>query len=525
MGSLMISLTRGINFNSRKGALSGGAETFVIMALHHVLYLSVILHLGLAATIRNCGRFGVANSYGSHMVLQRRVESRGAVVWGYAVEVGDTVTLEINGEEATTQAFQGTSGRPEWRMTLRYEEGGPYQINIRSEGCSVTLDDVLFGDVWFCSGQSNMVHILRNIDDPEPELADIENHPNVRAFRSAQRWSDDPQHDLLSVSLPWGRPTRNTIQGFSAVCWLFGVRMSQLYNRPIGLVKSVWGGTRIEAWSSPDALQICYPDGVPPRNNQNGESALWNALVNPLLSMSITGALWYQGEANSRQLEYECALREMVADWRMRWSLGTEGNTDPQFGFGVVQLAPNQDRNNAVGFPEVRWAQSGFEGNTPTERLPNVFMSVAIDLPDFNSPHGSIHPRYKRQIAERLVLGARAITYGEDITFQGPMPLSYVREGNVLSMDYGQELEIRDTAKNFYFEACCSSDPSTDCLRGGGGYSFISAPIVASTDTAVSVEAACPQGQEWVGVRYLWRESPCALEMCPIYGENLPAPP
>nr|KAG5691595.1 hypothetical protein BaRGS_023723 [Batillaria attramentaria] len=161
----------------------------------------------------------------------------------------------------------------------------------------------------------------------------------------------------------------------SAVCWLFGQYLYDHLHYPIGLVESSYGGTNIEAWSPPEALHDC---SATTKRGPQEDSVLWNAMINPLRSMTMYGAIWYQGESNSGHY--------------------------------------------------AKMAQTANYGYSPNPALPNTFMAVAMDLPDFDSPYGVVHPRYKQDVAERLVLGALNVAYGQnDVTFQGPFPTRFTR--------------------------------------------------------------------------------------------------
>jgi sialate O-acetylesterase len=485
---------------------------------------SVFLLLGLFGhAVGQCGDFQFASYYGDHMVLQRAPSE--AVVWGYATEAGDEVVVEMDDQVISTNAFEGPFGNVIWQLHLEpMEEGGPHTITATSRDCSITLDDVLFGDVWICSGQSNMAHRLENIDDPDQDIEDVVNYPNVRTLFTGLVYSEEPLEDLTSINQPWGLPAPDRTRAFSALCWLFGRNLNIKTGRPIGLIQSAWGGTRVEAWSSPDALDVCFPEGPSPGTGQNGASVLWNAMIHPFLPMPIYGAIWYQGESNQgNAASYGCALSEMVNDWRSKWFERSNGQVDESFPFGQVQLAPNNDNNAETGFPDVRWHQTYEYGYTPNPLMSNIFTAVAMDLPDFDSPHGSIHPRYKRQIADRLYLGALQVGYGDSSEgrFQGPYPASVTRNGDELEVLYDEgTLDVRTDAN---FEICCAVDGNTFCGTG----QWTATTIVRSTDNAVTLDVTCSAGDEVTGVRYAWRESPCPLELCAVYSteNSLPAPP
>jgi sialate O-acetylesterase len=248
-------------------------------------------------------------------------------------------------------------------------------------------------------------------------------------------------------------------------------------------------------------------------------------MIHPFLPMPIYGAIWYQGEANQGNANsYGCALSEMVEDWRRNWFESTNGQVDANFPFGQVQLAPNGDNDAETGFPDVRWHQTFEYGYTPNPMMDNIFTAVALDLPDFDSPHGAIHPRYKRQIADRLYLGALQVAYDDESEgrFQGPYPESIRRSGDSIIVTYDEgPLNVRTDAN---FEICCAADDSTVCETG----EWTGTSIVSYTLDTVTLDVTCSAEEEEVtGVRYAWRESPCPLELCAVYSveNSLPAPP
>ncbi|KAK3611041.1 hypothetical protein CHS0354_017467 [Potamilus streckersoni] len=247
-------------------------------------------------------------------------------------------------------------------------------------------------------------NIVLNADQ---EMVDSYNYPDIRVFTVDLKTSGQEEYDLLSVLEHWSVPSNATVgyapwQYFSAVCWLYGKYLYQHLKYPIGLISSTWGGTPIEAWSSKDVMAQCGGDGLQHEagriqdhtlRNMDvdvGTNELWNAMIHPLLNLTIYGAIWYQGEANAGEPDkYKCYFPAMIRDWRSKFNDGTMGQSDVQFPFGFVQLAPwRNDPTITTGFPDLRWAQTADFGYVPNAQMPNVFMAVAIDLPDFDSPYG-----------------------------------------------------------------------------------------------------------------------------------------
>lgn len=313
-------------------------------------------------------------------------------------------------------------------------------------------------------------------------------------------------------------------RGFSAVCLLYGMELSPHINRPIGLVETAWGGTPIEAWSSPDAIANCtHKQKRGPRDH----SVLWNAMVYPILKMTIFGTIWYQGEANIRHPDdYVCQFSTMIDEWRSKFNAASHHQTNRHFPFGFVQLAANANTTLHTGFPDLRWSQTANYGYVPNPRLSNVFMAVAMDLPDFNSTSGTIHPRDKQDVAQRLALAGRAVAYGEsNLDYQGPIPSDYTMAGHTLVIEFDHGNSAIEVRSNHGFEICCGHAPHDTCTYNA----WTAALIVAHDQSTVSINTAGCHGSKPLvtAVRYAWEMSPCPFKMCAIYDKNndLPAAP
>ncbi|XP_059212415.1 sialate O-acetylesterase-like isoform X2 [Centropristis striata] len=500
----------------------------------------------LASICASDAKLRFASYYGDHMVLQKAPER--AVLWGYGPE-GAQVTLYLKGQvDQKTSPVTVTKGI--WKITLDpVEAGGPYTVIAVAENDSAVLTDVLFGDVWLCGGQSNMSFEMYKIFNALEELKIAEKYPHVRTFMASMKTSETELIDLIQVELPWSVPPA-TLAQFSAVCWLFGRNLFDKLQYPIGLVESCWGGTRVEIWSSSRALQKCgileeanssLPAGLcgfigcghgeewyerqteapPPIPLKN--SVLWNSMIHPLLNMTIKGAIWYQGEANTiyQQDKYNCSFPAMIGDWRMAFHQGSGGETAPDFPFGFVQLSTNRTGSKNDSFPEIRWHQTADVGYVPNARMPKTFMAVALDLPDKNSPYGRIHPRDKQDVAYRLSLAARAVAYNEVVSYQGPFPTQVMATQTDINITYDQKVSV--TSSKDIFEICCTENQAP-C----GNSSWIPAPIMQWDATTVTVSTSlCPPTDQVVALRYAWSDWPCDFKACPIYSADgiLPAPP
>ncbi|XP_012679496.2 sialate O-acetylesterase [Clupea harengus] len=483
-----------------------------------------------------------ASYYGDHMVLQKAPEK--AVLWGYGPKnVSVVVTLSGLSKRKTysSTVFDGI-----WRVTLDpVKAGGPYNVSAVQKGGSdaeVTLTDVLFGDVWLCGGQSNMAFTVSQMYNSSAELDLASRYPDVRIFQVALETSAAELRDLSGIAVPWSVPTADLLGGgdftqFSAVCWMFGRYLYQTLRYPVGLVESCWGGTPVEAWSSTRVLQKCgITQGAQSSYNfMDSElfitagpmhnSVLWNAMIHPLLNMTITGAIWYQGESN-HNLNcdlYNCTFPSMIDDWRMAFHQGSGGQSALDFPFGFVQLSTWQKGSKLDGFPDIRWHQTADFGYVPNERMKRTFMAVAMDLPDADSTWGSIHPRFKQEVAYRLSLGALAVAYGErGVSHQGPFPSTVRINDTHLMLTYNQNVSA--TTSKDLFEICCSTEKvQCDPLQ----HSWMTVPMVPQGSATVAVTLIGCRGEHVASLRYAWRDWPCDFKACPVYSadEVLPAPP
>ncbi|XP_061169449.1 sialate O-acetylesterase-like [Saccostrea echinata] len=460
------------------------------------------------------------------MVMQK--SSMGTSIWGHSSKVGDVVHIKLNNNEVT-RATVNSNHIWEAKFTSPTDHG-PYTVSATSSLGTVQISDVLFGDVWVCSGQSNMEFGNLGLVNATEEYADSANYQNIRLFRVHKEFSPTPYTDVKHIDASWLKPTQQSLKYYSAVCWLYGKYLSQHFNYPIGLVEANWGGTRIEAWSSPDALSACAGFHGRRKRNQNSNNQLYNAMIYPILRNTIKGAIWYQGESNAgHAYQYSCQFLEMIEDWRMKFSKASGGTTSSTFPFGFVQLAPNREEGTSLGFPQLRWSQTANIGYVPNSLLHNVFMAVAIDLPDFKSPYGSIHPRYKHDVAYRLYLGALGVAYHQPgVEFEGPFPTSAEMDSTHrhLTIEYGRGLTPIEVRSNKGFEVCCVDQATKIC--NSFDTHWMNVTMTSHDYATVTLDiSACTHGNHVVQVRYAWHESPCPLHQCAVYGKsnNLPGPP
>ncbi|XP_028397803.1 sialate O-acetylesterase-like [Dendronephthya gigantea] len=385
--------------------------------------------------------FRFASVFGNHMVLQQAPKR--AIVWGYG-EIDQKVKVFHNGEwfrSFTTTKIQGETSFGIWTVMLTPTSfGGPYLIKayskVKGATTNITLSDVMFGDVWMCSGQSNMEFTVVSSDNGNEAINESAQYPDIRLFTAERDCESIPQIELKKVRLPWSRASPGALGGpawqyFSAVCWYYGVQLYKELGYPIGLVASTWGGTPVEAWSSPEALATCgiaeteFASNNLHKSWPSNPSCLWNAMIVPFLNMTIYGSIWYQGERNavSRLYPYNCTFPAMIDDWRAKWYASTRKNTNKTFPFGFVQLSAIGDNTTgrSFNFAPLRWEQTAHYGYVPNDREKNVFMAVAMDLGNPESPYESIHPTDKRTVSHRLALAGLDVGYGRKRYYSGPL--------------------------------------------------------------------------------------------------------
>ncbi|XP_025749248.1 sialate O-acetylesterase isoform X1 [Callorhinus ursinus] len=493
------------------------------------LVLPLILPAGTSADVG----FRFASYINNYMVLQK--EPAGAVIWGYGIS-GATVTVTLyQQQEAIMKKVTSVKARSHsWMVVLDpMKPGGPYKVmaqqTFRRKNITLRVHDVLFGDVWLCSGQSNMQMTVSQVFNATKELANTAAYQSVRIFSVSLIQAEQELEDLAQVDLQWAKPTSENLGHgiftyMSAVCWLFGRYLYDTLQYPIGLISSSWAGTPIEAWSSGRSLRAC---GVLTRGLIQSDfvtgpskySVLWNAMIHPLHNMTLKGVIWYQGESNvnfNRDL-YNCTFPALIEDWRQTFHRGSQGQTERFFPFGFVQLSSYLSATSDDTFPQIRWHQTADFGYVPNARMPSTFMAVAMDLCDRKSPFGSIHPRDKQTVAYRLHLGARAVAYGEKLIFQGPLPenMELLADKGLLNLTYSLEIQVQ--RQHNIFEISCCSDHQCKWLP---------APLDTVSAQSLALNVRSCRGTP-AALRYAWATWPCEYKQCPLYhpGSALPAPP
>ncbi len=340
---------------------------------------------------------------GDHMVLQQNSTAK---IWGWC-DVGEKITLKTDWD-TTNYTITGTP-EANWSVAIKTPAaGGPYKITINGKN-NIVIDDVLIGEVWLCSGQSNMeMSASWGLKQFDADVA-AANNKNIRFFHVPRTTAAYPQNDVVAK---WVVCNPEDMRRFSLAGYFFGQKLNQELGVPVGLINSSWGGTPAEVWTPKETIE---EDAVLKQAANELKKVPWgpitagynyNAMIYPLINYPIAGALWYQGEANVGAAKtYQALFSAMIQSWRKAWN--------KEFPFYFVQIAPYEgygaDNENSA---RLREAQS------KTLALPNTGMVVTTDLVDNIK---DIHPQMKREVGLRLANYALAQTYGKkDLAYKSP---------------------------------------------------------------------------------------------------------
>lgn len=436
--------------------------------------------------------------FGDNMVVQRSVAFP---VWGWA-DPGEEVYVHFEQKTSDGKREEGKAVRADkdgkWLVRIGpFEPGDVGVLTIKGKEAKkdakgktpppnqVVCRNVLVGEVWICSGQSNMQwEMYRSTLDPERNISEA-NHPKIRLYQVPRKTTLTPQTNIdapkgglrkgkVEIQTRWTECSPASVPDFSAVAYFFGRHLHQNLNVPIGLIDTSFGGTPAEAWTSREALlkeeplkyyvdnletarktydpekaRAAYEQALakwkiaaedakknnkpipkqpalagPPGTGAGTPSGLYNAMIAPLVPYAIKGAIWYQGESNAgRAYEYRTLFPTMIQDWRNQWKQG-------DFPFLFVQLAPYWDGDSdGVRYAELRDAQLH-----TTKAVKNTAMAVITDFGD----EKDIHPKQKEPVGVRLALAARALAYGEKLQYSGPVYKSKKVDGNKVILSFDQ---------------------------------------------------------------------------------------
>ncbi len=405
--------------------------------------------LPLCVTSNAVADVRLPNVFSSHMVLQQGQKNK---VWGLA-EAGESITVSIDRQsQSATAAADG-----KWHLFLEpLTVGGPYELTVKGKN-EVKFTDVLVGEVWICSGQSNMQWSVNDSTDADLERVAAK-YPKIRMINFPQVGTQEPQWTYDDRH--WMVCTPDTVGGFSAVGYFFARQLAQTLDVPVGMINNAWGGSACEAWIRRDLLssdtnyqplmdrwvrwETRLPELVAKGNDLSKEEKdelkqiqslmggnarpgnIYNGVLKTHIGYGIKGAIWYQGESNAgRAYQYRDLFPLMIKNWRDEWDQG-------DFPFYWVQLADFLGEQPQPG--ESAWAELREAQTMTMSRSPKTGEAVIIDIGEGKD----IHPRNKIDVGRRLARWALANDYGIKIPFHSPMYKSMVTAGNKvqLSFDY-----------------------------------------------------------------------------------------
>ncbi|MCX6346200.1 MAG: sialate O-acetylesterase [Armatimonadetes bacterium] len=492
------------------------------------------------------------NVFANHMVIQRDIK---APVWGKAA-ANSTVTVEFAGQKKTATADAG--GKWMIKLDPMKANAKPQTMTVSEPPSVVTYEDVLVGDNWLCSGQSNMEFDMNGTTNSQQELADAVNYPTIRFFRATEHISTPTPLDNAPGT--WNTLTPDSARQLTAVGYFFARRINKEIEVPIGVIQSAWGGSPIEPWTTPagfrmvpeladfsnridmfdptttvgkelqkdiikkvsewlpaaqaavDAGKVMPP--VPDTPRPDGTCGMYNGMIAPLVPYGIKGALWYQGESNGGEgISYFQKMQALIGGWRKAFGVG-------DFPFYFVQLAnfqaPNPNPEGGDGWAKVREAQR------KSLEIPNTGMAVAIDLADAGNP-GDIHPKNKQDVGGRLAQWALYQTYGKkDVVPSGPLFKSAAADGNKLTVTFnwvGGGLIVGEKKGLDPVKAIAGGTLKGFAIAGEDKkWVWADAKIVGKTVVLTSAECQNP-----VAVRYAFTMNP---DTANLYNkEGLPASP
>jgi sialate O-acetylesterase len=379
--------------------------------------------------------------FSDNMLLQQNSQVN---IWG-KTDANKSITVKTSWSKKVLKTTSDKSGR--WKITFEtpQSDGKPQSITI-SDGKSLTLKNILLGELWFCSGQSNMEMPMKGFKNQPVEGSNMDilysKNDHIRLFTVKRNASLSP---LTDVSGLWQAASPETVKEFSATAYYFGRLLNRILNVPIGLIHSSWGGSSAEAWMSEDMLKA-FPEVKIPKTEEGLKdknripTMLYNAMIHPFLEMTIKGILWYQGESNyDRANSYKHLFSTLVKGWREKWKLN---DTIPFF---YCQIAPYDYSLVTPKGKEVINSAYLREAQLKAEKIiPNSGMAVLMDA----GQKDCIHPSKKQVAGERLALLALTKTYAvKGIVAESPVYKSIEIHNDTVQISFDRS-EMWITAKN-----------------------------------------------------------------------------
>ena len=346
-----------------------------------------------------------------NMLLQQSTDVK---IWGW-----DTPGQSVIVNPSWTKSVKTTTSKDgKWQVIVATPKAGKTGKLKINGSTKQTINNILFGEVWLCSGQSNMERQLGFRNNQKPIVNFYEeslkaNHPNIRMFLVKKKKSTIPLEDCEGE---WIVCTPETVLNFSAVGYFYGKQLSEKLNKPVGLIQSAWGGTSVEPWTPKEGVEKAALENGGQKKFPN----LYNGMISPLINYKIKGAIWYQGESNvTNWKEYKTLFPNMISSWRTLWNIG-------DFPFYFVQIAP-------FNYPDKFAVPQIVEAQLEALKLPNTGVAGTQDIGAIYD----IHPPQKKEVGRRLSLVALHKTYGKyEVVYAGPSLKSFKTEGQNLVINF-----------------------------------------------------------------------------------------
>ena len=495
------------------------------------LRLALLLSLGwLIASASHAAELTLPHFFSDHMVLQRE---RQVSIWGSALPNAQ-VSVSFKGKTVRVKA--GADGEWKTRIQSGSADGQGATLAIASGSETVAIQDVLVGEVWFASGQSNMVFSMDRVP-AYAEIIEKADHPKLRMFNAPLVTAVDPQDDIEGA---WTLCDPETVPRYSAVAFFFAARLHAELDIPVGVIKSAWGGKPVETFTSRSALNTLsgtkllvdsllqsdagydpeqaldyfnksmarWEEAIVewrkkpaaerrraprkpskpkrPLDTEGKPGVLFNSMINPFVGYTIRGAIWYQGEGNAKvgAVPYDLTLPLLIRDWRQRW--------EDDFSFYFVQLANFRAPTTEAGAVDP-WALLQDRQRRILKTTPKTGMAIINEVGDQHD----IHPKDKKSVGDRLALWALAKDYGQDIVYSGPLFKSCSIETDKVRIAFeqvGSGLKSRDGAALKRFE-----------IAGNDRVWHWAEAKLSGSD---SVIVSSPNVKKPSAVRYAWASNP-----------------
>lgn len=450
--------------------------------------LALLLALGNVSPVKANVKLPAIIS--DHMVLQQKTD---AILWGWA-NPNEEIAITASWNNATVKVKANEEGK--WLAKIKtIAAGGPYTLTFRATN-AIVLSDVYLGEVWFCSGQSNMEWKLSETTNADSVINNA-NNSSIRMFTVKRVLSEVPKED---VSGEWMVTSPSAVKNFSAVAYHFGNELANRLKVPIGLINSSWGGTPAESWVKKEVLESDedftpilkrYEDSLKkfeedkqalidkklqnPKLFHKSPTVLYNGMVKPLINYRIRGVIWYQGEANSpRAFQYRKLFPALIKDWRKEFKID-------KLPFYYVQIAPFKGQN-----PEIREAQL-----LSLKAVDFVGMAVTADVGDCES----IHPKNKMPVGKRLAYIALNKDYGlKNVEWQSPIYKNYTIEKNKIRVRFNTASDLLVPPGGL-----------TEFTIAGVDQKFYAAKAIIEGKTVIVYS---DEVKEPVAVRFAWKNCP-----------------